>query len=366
MSLTTLERSIIGSGTSSCPESYGSSIQEGGSDSTAKNLRLAFLGCEALPPYGPCEHTAKLFMDLIAVAWSLALAPRQQRTLILDVFAASEGELPSEDNLSGFDGVILPGSFSSAYETNAPWILNLGDWIQTLLVKKEVPALGVCFGHQLYAHSFRGESGGGIATKCPAGPQAGRKITRLTPSGRAFLDVAQNSQGGEELASIFQSKGCHNSNNNCRDDVKNSLELFYTHGDMVESLPPSGISLGGNETVPVQSAVYFSSPPSPGDDPAAWIRTNGRSGNGGDTDYQRVIAVTFQAHPEFASLGGKIKNAKGEETFFNTVRLMRDNGDLSKEDCEEALSDAEKCCNHVNHHSLEAIIGAGRLLGWFK
>jgi GMP synthase-like glutamine amidotransferase len=387
--------------------SCGSSDNGCAGESDKADLRLAFLGCEVLPPYGPYEHTAELFADLIASAWSTALSlssnsqplpqpqeqsPQNQRTLVLEVYGVSGNhtKLPSEEDLATrFDGVVLPGSFSSAYETTTPWIRALGDWIQSTLVAKEIPTLGVCFGHQLYAHSFHGaglptpaptpmsigSSVGGTAAKCPAGPQAGRKTTTLTPSGRAFLDLAR-----QRKTTPFDKDGQDENKNQNKNSIIagccGSLDLFYTHGDMVESLPPRGVSLGGNLKVPIQASLYFSSPLHAAN-AKAMLRNfaNNRSfGFEGDnqhdahdnsySDDPKVIAVTFQAHPEFAGLGGG-ETTKGEETLRKTMLLMRDNGDLSEKDYQDANHDVDAAYKRVNEQSLDAIVAAGRLLGWF-
>ncbi len=316
MSLAIYRRTIVGgsSGLSSHQQAHNSN------DGSAV-LRLAFLGCEVRGPYGPHSHTAELFCDLICASYSRALAPNQTRNIELELFAASGGCSALPSDVSKFDGVILPGSFSSAYQTDQKWIPELSNYIQDVLVEKSVPTLGVCFGHQLYAHSFKD----GNATKCPAGPQAGRKTTDLTSAGRAFL----NGEG--------------------------TLDLFYTHGDMVEKLPPTGISLGGNDPVPIQAAIYFSSPPT--DETVELLRTNKNT--------TKVIAVTFQAHPEFCSSEDKLQS-KGGQTFCKTVDLMNQNGDLSEQDHAAALSDAETTCHEVNRQSLDAMVAAGRLLGWFR
>ena len=316
MSATTIyRRTIVGSGLKAKQQANNS-----------KALRLAFFGCEVKGPYGPHKHTAELFCDLIAASYSKVLSENETRNLELELFAASGDEFTLPSDLSTFDGVILPGSFSSAYQTDQEWILSLKEYIQGTLVAKTVPTLGVCFGHQLYAHSFED----GSARKCPSGPQAGRKTTALTPTGKAFFDLTDiNAVSG--------------------------LDLYYTHGDMVERLPPTGVSLGGNDPVPIQAAVYFSSPPQ--DDAAALLQANDEN--------NKVIAVTFQAHPEFASAEEQLQSL-GEQTFCKTVNLMRDNGDLSEQDHSVALSDAETSCKHVNQQSLDAMVAAGKLLGWFR
>ena len=368
------------------------------SDDDTNTLRLAFLGCEALPPYGPYLHTAELFADLIAAAYSEAQTTssasdedgegdppperrqqKQQRRratrLVLEVFGVSQptttAEIAAHDNdndndnddgsslqtpsptlpslkrfpperdLDRFDGVILPGSFASAYDTTLPWVEGLADWIQHTLVDRAIPTLGVCFGHQLYAHSFSRQqqpAGGGTAVRCPSGPQAGRRTTTPTDLGRAFLGVARSEENG------------------------GGLDLLYTHGDMVENLPLSiGVSLGGNDAVPIQAALYVSSP---GATTASEIEETIRRGGGGGkttppTDGPGVIAVTFQAHPEFAA------SNKGDGTYREILEMMHDRGDVSDEDHATALDDADANRNRVRQQSLDAMVAAGRLLGWF-
>lgn len=348
-------------------------------------LRLAFLGCEVLPPYGPYEHTAELFADLIAKAWSTSISKSssssglsdknknnhqtQKPTLVLEVFGVSKSSNSTDGftsiDLKDFDGVILPGSFSSAYDMDTPWIRALGEMIQTELVAKNIPTLGICFGHQLYAHSFSrtlltapnsGERKGGIAVKCPAGPQAGKKTIKLTPSGRAFLSWANDDNENEARNDACNSNTDEMTTNN---GSMYDLDLFYTHGDMVESLPSRGVSLGGNERVPIQAAVYFSYPLLAGEAETILRET----GNNEPPSVPRVIAVTFQAHPEFACLGGQ---TKGGETLGKIVDLMRNNGDLGDNDYQAAVEDVRTSGESVNQQSLETMVAAGRLLGWFR
>jgi hypothetical protein len=139
------------------------------------------------------------------------------------------------------------------------------------------------------------------------------------------------------------------------------LELFYTHGDMVQSLPPRGVSLGGNTKVPIQAALYASSP-LPTEDTNTMLLD---AKDGGITSSDpTVIAVTFQAHPEFASSCGVTGN-KGEDTLGKIMALMNRNGDLSDTDYEAAKSDAKTSYEAVSRQSLDAMVAAGRLLKWF-
>lgn len=285
----------------------------GGDDGTSlrKDLVFLFLGCEAKPPYGPYLHTASLFLDLICRALiKCSNSSTTATTVVIKVYSVSQGNFPNPQDYEECSGIILPGSFNSAYDEE-PWILQLSKVIQEELVAKARPTLGVCFGHQLYAHSF---ADGGVS-KCPAGPQAGRKRSTLTKAGQQFL-----------------------SSNNDGNNKSTSLQLFYTHGDMVERLPSQGVSLGGNEQVPVQAALYFESPPA---------------------EQRRPIAITFQAHPEYGSQNGM------EGTLYPTVQAMEERGDITSDQAQQAKDDAKLRLEAVESESVSVMITVGRLLGWF-
>lgn len=275
-----------------------------------QELRLLFLGCESQPPYGPYEHTATLFLDLITRALETIGAPTYH--VIIDVYHVSNHHFPPRDVLAEYHGFLLPGSFNSAYDSE-PWIMELSKLIQEELVAKQRPTLGVCFGHQLYAHSF--PDGGAI--KCPAGPQAGRKISELTPMGQQWLHG--KTCGPADLK------------------IAGQLQLFYTHGDMVEKLPQHGHCLGGTKEVPIQAAIYLSAPD------------------------QKPMAITFQAHPEYAS-----SRSLGLQGTLNPImKAMNDRQDISDHELERATEDASKEFEAVEAHSIRTMITAGRLLGWF-
>ena len=273
-----------------------------------RDLRLLFLGCESQPPYGPYEHTARLFLDLITL--SLKTIGATNYRVFLEVYHASSGHFPSRDCYSNnyYDGIILPGSFSSAYHSE-PWIEELSKVIQEELVAKEIPTLGVCFGHQLYAHSFDE----GLTIKCPAGPQAGRKVSPLTVEATKWLPST----------------------------VADGLQLFYTHGDMVATLPPQGRIWCGTDAVPIQAAMYMS--------------------NNNKNDQSTPIAITFQAHPEYSSS----RSLGLVRTLNETMHAMNERQDISDEQLHQAKRDAEEEFDSVQRHSVESMVTVGRLLGWF-
>eukprot|EP01068_Selenidium_serpulae_P012475 Selendium_serpulae@DN5826_c0_g1_i1.p1 len=73
----------------------------------------------------------------------------------IEYFNAMELNLPATEQLAGFDGVVIPGSASSATD-NDEWICNLETKIVEIVTLR-VPLLGLCFGHQIVAHALGGK-----------------------------------------------------------------------------------------------------------------------------------------------------------------------------------------------------------------
>ena len=284
-------------------------------DDSANNirqLRLVLLGCEPKMPYGPIDHTAKLFLDLICLAAEKCY-PENMWMIEIKTYNVQEGEYPtSKEEWDLYDGVLLPGSFSSAYDSKE-WIENLKEVIQDQIVQNRRPTLGICFGHQVLAHSF--EDGNVIAT--PSGARGGRYSLKTTPEGSTIL--------GD----------------------KATVDLYVTHGDMVEKLPESAISLGGCEQVPIQAAAYFGS--------------KAEATKVGNGDNIKPYAITFQAHPEYAT--------SKDLGLYRTLELILDaqvqRGALDEDRRLQAGQDAHENFGKVQNDSVGVMITVGRLLGWF-
>jgi len=122
-----------------------------------------------------------------------------------------------------YDGILIPGSLSAAYDnTNVEWIEKLQSVIRNDIHHRRLKTMGVCFGHQCFAHAFGpsedhiGKEGGrggereegGRAIKCPTGSMAGRIPSQL--EGRQLLLIDGT-----------------NSNNGDIDEC--SMELLYTN-----------------------------------------------------------------------------------------------------------------------------------------
>jgi GMP synthase (glutamine-hydrolysing) len=131
------------------------------------------------------------------------------------VWQPREEPPPAEDPA----GVVMSGSSASMTEIE-PWIDRLSGYVRAL-AERGVPALGVCFGHQLLAQSL-----GGRVEKHPAGREVGTVSLELTSAGREDP--------------LF-------------DGVPTPFIANATHRDHVRHLPPGATVLAHNELVPVQA-----------------------------------------------------------------------------------------------------------------
>ena len=292
---------------------------------TPLHLNLMMLSCEDKPPYGPSENTANMFLDLISrtrcIAWGhndldCEVCPSSSRenrigdaSVTITVYECKQMDYPdSEDEWNSFHGILIPGSFNSAYD-DLEWINCLKKVIIDKIQAQSRKTLGVCFGHQIFAHALKGES----ATKCPAGPQAGVHDFELSTLGKNLL-----------------SRGSHS--------LPARLSLLYTHGDMVSCLPDCGISLGGNESVPIQSVAYLK--PGEGDEPIPF-------------------AFTFQAHPEYCCSNGDRLNS-----FAEVVKAMEKRSQISSDERTSIMSEVEMKKELVVKDSLRSMLAVCSAFCW--
>lgn len=265
---------------------------------TRPSLHLCLLGCEDNPPYGPTAHTATMFLNLLQ---QTAEKEKINLDIAISVYRVQQFEYP--DSYKEFDGVILPGSFSAAYAEDE-WIVRLKEVVRDDLWAKKVPTLGVCFGHQILAHAIDG----GLATKNPAGSQAGcRFLDTMTEQSKPFVV-----------------------------DSASQIPLLYTHGDMVEKLPSVATGLGGTSIVPIQGAVYHS-----------------------PTDPTKPVFVTFQAHPEYASEGPE------QVTLKTIMQKMEERGAISDAERETAIKLVDEHWDAIYESSVQVLSSTCRLLEWF-
>ncbi|KAL3811296.1 hypothetical protein ACHAXA_007158 [Cyclostephanos tholiformis] len=373
-------------------------------------LNLMMICCEENEPYGPALDTATMFLELLVASYE-----RYREGVIDDGDVSTSGRPPrggaAEDDdhplrkiqitvyhaqaldypvtpreWDDYDGIIIPGSLAAAYDTHVEWISRLLTVIQMEIHEKRRKTLAVCFGHQAFAHSFRssamggcdrmictsedgervgGDGGGGLATVCSIGPMAGRKAFRLTNEGKFLL-------GGTSLTTC---RGDHRVSmrndqreTNERSPSRECLEMLYTRGDMVKSIPSVGISLCGDGNLPNEACAYFASM-----EDAACFRNHVAQDSAGMEFHASLAgqkssippwpmpyAITYQAHPEYMSVTGYKVN------YVNTVGAMEKRGSISHDISLCARKDAELNYDMLLENCLQATISTGVILGWFR
>ena len=113
-------------------------------------------------------------------------------------------------DVQDFDGFIISGSRSSVNDPKL-WIEELLNLIKRI-IEREVPLVGLCFGHQAIAKSL-----GGLVSKSKTGWNIGCVPVELTAAGKNILNVAQHSY------------------------------LYAFHQDNVETLPENARLIGSTE-----------------------------------------------------------------------------------------------------------------------
>lgn len=144
-----------------------------------------------------------------------ALLRRHSPSLNFRFYQVQQGELPSPYEC---DAYLITGSKAGVYD-DLPWLAPLGSWIQDRFAGQE-KLLGICFGHQMIAHSLEG-----FAAKSSKGWGVGLHDVQV-----------------DCLPAVFGSD-------------KTILNLIYSHQDQVERLPVGAQRLAGSEFCP--NAAYF-------------------------------------------------------------------------------------------------------------
>ncbi|MFC7074904.1 type 1 glutamine amidotransferase [Haloarcula halophila] len=121
-------------------------------------------------------------------------------------YDVTERELPED---FAFDGCLVTGSRASVY-WDEPWIADLESWVGSA-IDRGLPFLGVCFGHQLLAHTLGG---------------------RVEPMDDYEIGYRTVEHDGE---------------NELLDGVSDSFTVFTTHSDHVAQLPPGAEQFAEND-----------------------------------------------------------------------------------------------------------------------
>lgn len=146
-------------------------------------------------------------------------------------YAIQQGQFPAAFEC---DAYLITGSRAGVYD-ELGWIAPLQEWISANF-KRHEKLLGICFGHQILAHTL-----GGFAAKSTKGWGVGLHNTNV-----------------ERLPSWAE-----------QGNAQDGLTLIYSHQDQVKHLPPQAQLIAGSDFC--ENAAFFID--------------------------QRVLA--FQGHPEF-------------------------------------------------------------------
>jgi GMP synthase-like glutamine amidotransferase len=338
------------------------------------------LGCETKEPYGPLTHTAQLLLDMIGMAAMQANAPPNGTSsfssssaspphyynhirIRMSIYNAQQMEYPNKDQWDVYDGIIIPGSFSAAYDTD-PWIERLKFMIQTEIVPHHRKTLGICFGHQIFAHSFSmmmttgrstidpNQYGSGCAVATPSGPRAGNFHMPLTSAGRSLLLPRQSLPSIPPINETEDGTTNNNNNNNNND----TLQLYFTHGDMVQQIPTVAVNLGGDDKVPIQSVAYFAT-----SQDADYYRNSIQNKPTESLQPITPYAITLQAHPEYSTS----MELGIHRTLFQCMDAMERRRSQRPDTEIRSRDDTIQHFRHVHNDSITMMAQIGQLFGWF-
>jgi len=134
----------------------------------------------------------------------------RQQVKIIDV---QKSALPKPDD---FDGILITGAHEMVTDRHE-WSEMTAHWLKDA-VAKEIPIMGVCYGHQLLAHAM-----GGVVGDHPKGPEIGTVDINLTAEAKKDP--------------VFKS-------------MPKSFKAHVTHTQSVLTLPEGAVLLAENDYEP--------------------------------------------------------------------------------------------------------------------
>lgn len=161
------------------------------------------------------ENTARELGDFDI--WTKAAMGVDEEHLPILVSDVENGESPPDPSQCA--GAVITGSHAMVTD-DLPWSLNLEIWVRECL-DKEIPILGVCYGHQLLARAA-----GGTVGFHPGGKEIGTVKVNVKTAGRDDL--------------LFRY-------------IETSFNAHVTHAQTVLTLPENAVCLAYNEFEPHQA-----------------------------------------------------------------------------------------------------------------
>jgi GMP synthase-like glutamine amidotransferase len=282
----------------------------------------------------------------------------------MTIYNAIQKQYPTtQTEWDTYHGIIITGSLSAAYdEKKYDWIQCLIDQIQCNIHLYKRKMIGVCFGHQIYAHSFQYCVGG--AGDDDDDVDVGENEKNDNPNGGLAVKCKKGIQVGvRTFQSLLWSRPRNNFSN---EDT--SITMLYTHGDMVQSIPNCALSLGGTNDVPIQACAYFSSM-SGKESFEKWLVNHNNTNDDGDsnnndhndTKVEYPYAFTFQGHPEYAS---STHNDIGFQTYFNILQYMDDEKKVEHDVLMKAKHDALYQLELIEQNCVDLMYHVMSILDW--
>lgn len=138
---------------------------------------------------------------------------------------APQMDLPS--SLESYSHIILSGSKTSCLDSSE-WVIRLLSFLENA-AQRQIPILGVCFGHQMLARLFSGKDAVGAAER----PEVGWVKLEKKPTSKHSALLT---------------------------DLPESFYSYQLHYEEVKKLPPQFDLLASSERCPIQAFAHQSKP----------------------------------------------------------------------------------------------------------
>lgn len=142
-------------------------------------------------------------------------------------YSVTKNEFPTHEELLNLSGIAITGSFADAFDDKTEWVINLRKLINRIMnnsMYSHIKLVGLCFGHQVIAHSLKG--------------------------GRAYINpLKTNLHDNWEIGTreIIFNANFKKVFPNFDNEKKKSLNVIQHHRDAVVSIPDKAILLASSK-----------------------------------------------------------------------------------------------------------------------